>query len=90
MADSFAINKIRINQVQENFSRNMYLNRAFALCSANKDTFENCFVKYVKGWSFYKEAMDEQYYKDEKKYLDYKKMEDKQKWMKDRESTPPI
>jgi hypothetical protein len=90
MADSFAINKIRINQVQENFSRDMYLNRAFALCSANKETFENCFVKYVKGWSFFKEALDEQYSKDEKKYSAYKKMEDRQTWLRDRSALPPI
>lgn len=85
MADSFAINKIRIHQVQENFARNMYMNRAFVLCSANKETFESCFVKYVKGWSFFKEAFDEQYSKDETKYLAYRKMENKEKWLADRD-----
>lgn len=85
MADSFAINQVRIKQTQDHFAKNIYMNRAFTLCTSNKETFENCYVKYVKGWNIYKEAFEEQFGKDQNKYRQYKKMEDKNEWLAQRQ-----
>lgn len=85
MADSFERNSQRILENERNYASNVFLNRAFALCSNNKETFENCFVKQVKGWTLFKEALDEQLGKDTGKYRAYKKMEDKQAWLNQRD-----
>ena len=85
MADSFGMNAERIYESERNSASNIFINRAFTACSINKETFENCLVKHLKGWSLFKEAFDGQISKDSGKYRQYKKMEDKQTWLKDRE-----
>ena len=82
MADSFAINLERVIQTQEQFSTTLFINRAFAICSRDKDTFENCYVKYLKGWTLFNEAYDEVNLKYQKKYNLLRHMEDRQIFLK--------
>ena len=86
MADTFKINAIRIQDTQSFLASKAFNNKAFALCNRNKETYENCITKYLQGWDFFNEAFEEQYKKDQNKYLTYKKMEDRQTWLKSRES----